>query len=92
MKHSEDSLHGVREYATQCIREEANATLALIDQLDENFDKAVELMYHCKGKSLSLVLAKVAISVQKSLLPYHLQEHQPSLSIRLMSIMETLES
>lgn len=50
MKHSEDSLHGVREYATQCIREEANATLALIDQLDENFDKAVELMYHCKGK------------------------------------------
>ena len=42
MKHSEDSLHGVREYATQCIREEANATLALIDQLDENFDKAVE--------------------------------------------------
>lgn len=50
MKHSEDSLHGVREYATQCIREEANATLALINQLDENFDKAVELMYHCKGK------------------------------------------
>ena len=50
MKHSEDSLHGVREYATQCIREEANATLAFIDQLDENFDKAVELMYHCKGK------------------------------------------
>lgn len=50
MKHSEDRLHGVREYATQCIREEANATLALIDQLDENFDKAVELMYHCKGK------------------------------------------
>ena len=50
MKHSEDSLHGVRDYATQCIREEANATLALIDQLDENFDKAVELMYHCKGK------------------------------------------
>lgn len=50
MKHSEDSLHGVREYATQCIREEANATLALIDQLDDNFDKAVELMYHCKGK------------------------------------------
>lgn len=24
--------------------------MALIDQLDENFDKAVELMYHCKGK------------------------------------------
>lgn len=43
-------MESVRDYAIQCIKDEANATLALIEQLDENFDKAVELMYHCKGK------------------------------------------
>ena len=40
----------VRAYATQCIKEEAEATLNLINQLDENFDKAVSLMFHCTGK------------------------------------------
>ena len=40
----------VRAYATQCIKEEADATLNLIKQLDENFDKAVSLMFHCIGK------------------------------------------
>lgn len=43
-------MKNVRDYAIQCIKDEANATLALIKQLDENFDKAVDLMYHCKGK------------------------------------------
>ena len=43
-------MERVRDYAIQCIKDEANATLALIEQLDDNFDKAVELMYHCKGK------------------------------------------
>ncbi len=43
-------MESVRDYAIQCIKDEANATLALIEQLDDNFDKAVELMYHCKGK------------------------------------------
>ena len=43
-------MKNVRDYAIQCIKDEANATLALIKQLDENFDIAVDLMYHCKGK------------------------------------------
>lgn len=43
-------MESVRDYAIQCIKDEANATLALIEQLDKNFDKAVELMFHCKGK------------------------------------------
>ena len=43
-------MKSVRDYAIQCIKDEANATLALIEQLDDSFDKAVELMYHCKGK------------------------------------------
>ena len=40
----------VREYATQCIKDEAQALLDLIPKIDDNFDKAVELMYACHGK------------------------------------------
>ncbi|MBR5656884.1 MAG: KpsF/GutQ family sugar-phosphate isomerase [Prevotella sp.] len=40
----------IRDYAIQAIRDEAQAVLDLIPKLDENFDRAVELIYHCKGK------------------------------------------
>ena len=50
MNDAEQRLTQVRAYATQCIKEEAEATLNLINQLDENFDKAVSLMFHCTGK------------------------------------------
>jgi len=50
MMEAEERLTQVRAYATQCIKEEADATLNLINQLDENFDKAVSLMFHCTGK------------------------------------------
>ena len=39
-----------RDYAIQAIRDEAQAVLDLIPKLDENFDRAVELIYNCKGK------------------------------------------
>ena len=39
-----------REYAIQCIKDEAEALLDLIPQIDEQFDKAIELIYQCKGK------------------------------------------
>ena len=39
-----------REYAIQCFKDEAEAVLGLIDQLDDSFDEAVKLMYECKGK------------------------------------------
>jgi arabinose-5-phosphate isomerase len=40
----------VRERAIQCIQDEAQAVLDLIPQLDENFDKAVDLVLSCHGK------------------------------------------
>ena len=40
----------VREYAIQCIKDEAQAVLDLIPKLDEDFDRAVELIMQCKGK------------------------------------------
>lgn len=39
-----------RDYAIQCIKDEAAALLELIPQVDEEFDRAVELMFVCKGK------------------------------------------
>ena len=40
----------VREYAIQCIKDEAQAVLDLIPKMDDNFDRAVELIMQTKGK------------------------------------------
>ena len=40
----------IRDYAIQCIKDEAEAVLDLLPKLDDNFDKAVELILSCKGK------------------------------------------
>ncbi len=40
----------IRQTAKQCMKDEADAILGLQSQLDENFDKAVDLMFHCRGK------------------------------------------
>ena len=39
-----------KELAIQCFKDEAEAVLGLTEKLDEGFEKAVELMYTCKGK------------------------------------------
>ena len=38
------------KYAERCLRDEAQAVLDLIPQLDDNFTRAVDLIYHCRGK------------------------------------------
>lgn len=52
MKESEltTKIKAVRKYAGQCLADEAQAIEALIPQLDDNFDKSVELIYNCHGK------------------------------------------
>ena len=40
----------VRNYAIQCIKDEAEALMGLIPLTDDNFDNAVELMFRCHGK------------------------------------------
>lgn len=45
-----ERLKHVREYAAQCIKDEAEALSGLIPQLDENFDKSVDIIYNCHGK------------------------------------------
>ena len=49
-ENTKESLKHAREYASQCLKDEAQALLELIPQLDENFEKAVEMMFNCKGK------------------------------------------
>lgn len=39
-----------RDYAIRCIKDEAEALLELIPKMDEQFDRAVELMFRCHGK------------------------------------------
>lgn len=39
-----------RDYAIQCIKDEAQAVLDLIPKINEEFDRAVELMMQCQGK------------------------------------------
>lgn len=39
-----------KQFAEKCLRDEASAILNLIPLLDENFDRAIDLVYHSKGR------------------------------------------
>lgn len=39
-----------RSYGIKCIKDEAEALLGLVSKIDDQFDRAVELMYRCHGK------------------------------------------
>lgn len=43
-------MNKIRNHAIRCIEDEAQALLDLIPQIDDSFDKAVELMFNCHGK------------------------------------------
>lgn len=45
-----EKLNHAREFAIQALKEESDALLGLVPQLDENFDHAVKMMFECKGK------------------------------------------
>ena len=40
----------IKDFAIKCFKDEAQAILNLIPLLDDNFQKAVEMIYNCKGK------------------------------------------
>lgn len=42
-------MKNIRESAEQCLRDEAQALLELIPQLDNSYDRVVELLYRCRG-------------------------------------------
>ena len=43
-------MSDIKESAVKCFQDEAQALLDLIPQLTEDFDKAIDLIYQCKGK------------------------------------------
>lgn len=50
MKQDSNKQKDILNWGKQCLRDEAQALLDLIPQMDENFSKAVEMMYRCHGK------------------------------------------
>lgn len=43
-------MENTKKYAVKCFKDEACAILDLIPQLTDDFDKAIDLIYNCKGK------------------------------------------
>lgn len=43
-------MEKTKQYAVKCFKDEAAAILELIPQLTDDFDKAIDLIYHCKGR------------------------------------------
>ena len=43
-------MEDVNKYAIKCFQDEAQAILDLIPKLDDNFSRAVDLVFHCTGK------------------------------------------
>lgn len=43
-------MENVIDYAIKCFKDEAQAILDLIPMLDDNFSRAVDLVYSCRGK------------------------------------------
>ena len=44
------SMKSIKEYGIQCLKDEAEAILGLIPLMDDNFEKAVNMIFACKGK------------------------------------------
>ena len=79
-----------KEYAIQCFKDEAEAVLGLVTQLDDSFNDAVELMYECKGKIIVTgvgksghIGAKIAATLSR------VRVHPHSSSIRSTYFMAT---
>jgi len=54
-----------RALARKVLETEAAAILALVDRLDEKFDRAVQLLLHCKGRVILTGMGKSGIICQK---------------------------
>ena len=54
-----------RSLARKVLQTEAAAILALIDRLDENFDRAVRMLYECQGRVIVTGMGKSGIICRK---------------------------
>ena len=79
----------VKDIAVKCFRDEAQAILDLIPQLDEHFDAAVDLMLRCTGKVIITGVGKSGHIGAKMPLRWRVRGHRLFSSIRWMSSMAT---
>jgi arabinose-5-phosphate isomerase len=54
-----------RTLAKKVLQTEADAIVALIDRLDENFDRAVKMLYECQGRVIVTGMGKSGIICRK---------------------------
>jgi arabinose-5-phosphate isomerase len=54
-----------RSLARKVLQTEAAAIMALVDRLDENFDRAVRLLYECQGRVIVTGMGKSGIICRK---------------------------
>ena len=84
----------IRLFAVMANRLLETKTQAILDQipyLDDDFEKAVAMMYQCQGKIIVTGVGKsghVGAKIAATLFPV-LQAHQPSTSIHWISITAT---
>ncbi len=62
---SDPASHSAREIARRVLRTESDAVAGLIDQLDESFDQAVELLAACGGHVVCTGMGKSGLIMKK---------------------------
>lgn len=79
----------IRSYGEQALRDEAQAILDQIALLDDNFEKAVDMMYHCQGKIIVTGVGKSGHVGAKIAATLASLVHRHSISTRWMYITAT---
>lgn len=77
----------IKDYAIKCFQDEAQAILDLIPLLTDDFDKAIDLIYHSRGKLVVTGVGNPVIVVQRLQLLWPVLEHLPFLLILWMLFM-----
>ena len=65
MKHDPHDTETVLELAKKVLRTEAAAILGLVDRLNGDFERAVQLLYECRGRAILTGMGKSGIICRK---------------------------
>ena len=77
----------IKDYAIKCFQDEAQAILDLIPLLTDDFDKAIDLIYHSRGKLVVTGVGKSGHCGARLQLLWPVLEHLPFLLILWMLFM-----
>ena len=83
-----DKIFDIKNLIKHTIEQEASAISNLTNYVTDDFSKAVELIYHSKGRVIITGIGKVRTLLTKLFQPLIPQEHLLSLCMLLMQFME----